>query len=903
MSVIFAIFGYFFVTTISKEFTLGVERSFDDKWKREMNDIELWFSKRRNDFSNYVDIIRSSPEFTFVQDTFNIPETRSSIKENFNLFLFHYPVFFQISLADAQTGDVVVSSDSNDEKTSIKDKPYFQEAEKGFVMTKVMTNSSGKHVIYFAAPVISSTGIRMILTATANAFALNDIFNDETSKNTERYYLIAEDRIPFGGFPDSTPDNNVQDLVINRALNGSSEHDIYIRPDGEEVIGYYGYSKEYGIILVVQEPTSMAFAPFYGMAKQIGTLMFLLMIAGILVIFWLSRRITIPLSKLTEAARFSYGGNFKKPNINTKDEIGVLGEAFSKMTDNLLNTSKEREMTMEMLPYPIYTLDQSGKIIETNRMAEKLSGLARKDITGKSIFDIIEKPDGINYVQDLFKDNDWFEINSFHISNGHKKFPISISGSVIKDNGYIKHYVFIAKDLRDLKKYAKQRIDELTPIIHRISLGDFSQRVELPKTQDEFTDLLVSIDYMAANLEELISENRNKTQQIKLSEQKLQNINMSLRRALGRVEEEKAKAESILSNMGEGLMVIDPKGYISLINHTAEQMFQKNSKSVLGKIFSTVYTFKNEKDQTILVNTFPIANAIKRNKRIFSNDFFVRSDGSEMPLATTTAPIFLGTKLFGIVITFRDITKEREVDRAKSEFVSIASHQLRTPLTGIRWLIEAVLKKGHLTVWQMEFLQDALQSNNRMIRLVNDLLNLSRLETGAISIKPKEINLVDFLNDMVRDYKAVAEESQKTLILKSDINKSMVSCDPQLLNQVVANLISNAIKYTRPKTKVTVYLKNIHDKVNIAVEDKGIGIPEDDQKHLFTKFFRSEQAIKMSTSGSGLGLYIVKKILESLGGEIHCSSTEGKGSVFEFSIPRHGMEKKGSKGLVGWKIS
>ena len=116
-------------------------------------------------------------------------------------------------------------------------------------------------------------------------------------------------------------------------------------------------------------------------------------------------------------------------------------------------------------------------------------------------------------------------------------------------------------------------------------------------------------------------------------------------------------------------------------------------------------------------------------------------------------------------------------------------------------------------------------------------------------------------------------------------------------------MISNAIKYTRPKTKVIVYIKNRKDRVIISVEDKGIGISQEDQKHLFTKFFRSEQATRISTAGSGLGLYIVKKILQSLGGGIHCRSEEGKGSVFEFFVPKKGTEQKGLKSLVGWKIS
>jgi signal transduction histidine kinase len=288
--------------------------------------------------------------------------------------------------------------------------------------------------------------------------------------------------------------------------------------------------------------------------------------------------------------------------------------------------------------------------------------------------------------------------------------------------------------------------------------------------------------------------------------------------------------------------------------------------------------------------------------RIFSTAYFVKDDESTVPLAVTSAPIILGKRLFGIVITFRDITKEKEVDKAKSNFVSIASHQLRTPLTGIRWLLETVLKKGHLNMWQMEFLNDALKSNNRMIGLVNNLLNLSRLDTGSIAIQPEDIELIKFINGILRDYKIMAKGGGKKLELKTKIKRLHINCDPQLLTQIVANLLSNAIKYTHKNTVVSVAIKHVNEFVDISVQDRGIGVSKEDQARLFTKFFRTEDAVRTSTAGSGLGLYIVKRILDAIGGKISFSSVPDKGSIVTFSLPIKGVKKKaGEKSIIGWR--
>lgn len=258
-------------------------------------------------------------------------------------------------------------------------------------------------------------------------------------------------------------------------------------------------------------------------------------------------------------------------------------------------------------------------------------------------------------------------------------------------------------------------------------------------------------------------------------------------------------------------------------------------------------------------------------------------------------------KYYGRVWYFRDITKEAEIDRAKTEFVSLASHQLRTPLTSVKWLLQKMLKqKKDLTREHAEFLGDALTSTDRTIELVNDLLNLSRLEAGMINVDPKKTNLTKLVGQLIKEFKkpkgpmATTKDKNQKIQFKKPSKAVIAYLDPQLISQVISNLLSNAIYYSEPNTHITVILEKDKNSVKVSVKDQGVGISKSDQKKLFTtKFFRSAEAAKHSTTGSGLGLYVVKKVLKICDGTIACHSTLGKGSTFVVVLPLKGLAHKG----------
>ena len=254
-------------------------------------------------------------------------------------------------------------------------------------------------------------------------------------------------------------------------------------------------------------------------------------------------------------------------------------------------------------------------------------------------------------------------------------------------------------------------------------------------------------------------------------------------------------------------------------------------------------------------------------------------------------------RLLGVML---DISHLKEVDRMKTEFISLASHQLRTPLTAIRWnieLLESMLGKPGFNM--RVYMSDVRDSTLRMVSLVNNLLNISRIETGQLKVESKEIELEKFVKYLTTELKPIAAARNVRIQYKLGKKNHKIKIDQSLFRQVIVNVLENAIKYSDSGDNVKVVVKKQKNRYIVSVADTGAGIPIYDQPNIFTKFFRASNASRRDTQGSGLGLYISKLILEKTGGDIWFESKEGKGTTFYVSLPTSGMKPvKGSKGLI-----
>lgn len=366
-----------------------------------------------------------------------------------------------------------------------------------------------------------------------------------------------------------------------------------------------------------------------------------------------------------------------------------------------------------------------------------------------------------------------------------------------------------------------------------------------------------------------------------------------------RLAVEQQRDEAILQGMGEGLIATDEKGRVLVINHIgAEYLLVNNIKAAMGRPVEELYQLypADAKDDTqpLSAEKRPVYMAIAQGEPIKDVFAFYKSDGKKALLDIMATPIKLDNKVVGAISIMRDVTKEREIDRMKTEFISLASHQLRTPLSAIKWYTEMLIAgdAGQLTPDQLEFATNVDDSTTRMIALVNALLNISRIESGRIMIDPKPTDLRELVTGIVNDLKAKTEEKQQTLIISVHDDLPKIDLDPRLISQVYLNLLTNAIKYTPKGGEVSVFISRKDDQVISQVTDNGYGIPKDQQGKIFQKFFRAANAVKVETDGTGLGLYLIKAVVESSGGKIWFDSEEGKGTTFWFSIPLSGMKAK-----------
>lgn len=237
--------------------------------------------------------------------------------------------------------------------------------------------------------------------------------------------------------------------------------------------------------------------------------------------------------------------------------------------------------------------------------------------------------------------------------------------------------------------------------------------------------------------------------------------------------------------------------------------------------------------------------------------------------------------------SLEDITDRKEAEQMKSDFVSFATHQLRTPLAGIKWMLE-LAHTPELPEESASYIADARASADRLIRLVNDLLDVSRLEGGRLATNPEPTDLALLSNEVVHELMPLAHEKGQSLVLTPAPGIPPVIVDPKLGREVVLNLISNALRYTPNGGAITVEMRLTEGAVEWAVRDTGIGIPVASQQRLFEKFYRADNAAIVHTEGTGLGLYLVRLVLERSGGRVWCESTEGAGSTFRFTLPLAG---------------
>jgi PAS domain S-box-containing protein len=353
--------------------------------------------------------------------------------------------------------------------------------------------------------------------------------------------------------------------------------------------------------------------------------------------------------------------------------------------------------------------------------------------------------------------------------------------------------------------------------------------------------------------------------------------------------ERQAEAEALFTSIGDGAISTDEFGRITRVNPAAQQILGYSEAELLGSWFPKIIVAVTLDDAPINLIDRPITKAFLTGRPVVDKMHYRRKDGQKLPVAINVSPILLHGKPLGAIEVFRDITFEQEVDRMKSEFISLASHQLRTPLSAIKTYTHMLNDgyMGELNPDQKKSLSTVIGATNRMNELLSTLLNITRIESGTIAVTPKSLSVEKLADEVLHELKHLADSKSINLELQHKGRYSpTVKTDALIVKEVISNLVSNGIKYTPEMGTVSVTVRPRQADILVEVSDSGWGIPEFSQDQIFSKFFRAQNIIKRETTGTGLGLYLVKGLLDVLGGEIWFESVENKSTTFFFTLPR-----------------
>ena len=368
---------------------------------------------------------------------------------------------------------------------------------------------------------------------------------------------------------------------------------------------------------------------------------------------------------------------------------------------------------------------------------------------------------------------------------------------------------------------------------------------------------------------------------------------------LRKEQEDASRSQAILEAVADGVLVTDVDNQISFINVSAQKILHLEIDRVLNQSLDDFGGLFGK-----------AAQDWRQTIREWSEDPAAYEDGDtyaeqlEMEdghvVLVHLAPVMLGSYFLGTVSIFRDITHEVEVDRLKSEFVATVSHELRTPMTSIRGYADVLLMgaAGALSESQVHFIEIIKNNTERLNILVNDLLDVSRIESGSVTLTQTSLDMREITEEAISDLLRRSSDEAKpmNIILKADPKLPLVYGDPQRVRQIVSNLIENAYHYTPENGDVLVslYRDDGSDKVQMDVKDNGVGIPVEDQGQVFERFYRGEDPLVLATPGTGLGLPIVKQLVEMHKGRIWVESTgkSGEGSTFSVTLPVYQSDER-----------
>jgi two-component system phosphate regulon sensor histidine kinase PhoR len=375
-----------------------------------------------------------------------------------------------------------------------------------------------------------------------------------------------------------------------------------------------------------------------------------------------------------------------------------------------------------------------------------------------------------------------------------------------------------------------KELDRIAKMLVRRDFELMKKREELEKKIQELEKAKETETVLRIRERAKTRDIERKVKELEESRKALMNILKEIEEERRRAEEEKNKTLAIITNFTDGLLVFDKERKLSLINPQAEIFFNLKGKEIIGKPILELITFPALEPVIKLVG--------QEIEKVFRKEVQIKEG---LILEVSTIPITREEERLGTLIILHDVTREKMIEKMKTEFVSLSAHQLRTPLSAIKWTLRMLLDGdlGPITKEQREFIEKIYNSNERMINLINDLLDVARIEEGRYLYKPTLTQIEPIIQSVIDFYQEeIKKKRLKLFFKKSEKKLPLVEIDVEKIKLAIQNLLENAIRYTLPGGEINLSLNSHNGVIEFSVKDTGVGIPKDQQKRVFTKFFR-----------------------------------------------------------------
>ncbi len=546
------------------------------------------------------------------------------------------------------------------------------------------------------------------------------------------------------------------------------------------------------------------------------------------------------------------------------------------------------------LPLAFCMVNPLDYILDSNKAFQEISGYEKMEVVGNNI-DFLFKNKGRleSLVARVASKNTAVEEEMMLLNKGKREVPVKVSALARRDDeGNFSGYFLTLTDITESKRFEeelerkiRERTKQLEKAKERLEESEAILEVKIAARTKELEDLNEKleerVEERTKEIEEKAEQLEEKAEEMKKTQTALLNLAEDTDKASKDAEREKEKTMAIIKNFVDGVLFFNKEKKLILANSKIKEMFDVEVKEIRGKRVEELNSFSSMEDLIKLIG--------KDIREVFREEI---SPQEGVFLEVTTIPVKKEEEEIGTLVNIHDITREKSIEKIKSEFVSVAAHQLRTPLAGIKWTLQTILEEEEdagIPEEIMQFIRKAYESNDRMVNLVNDLLNVTRIEEGRYVYEPEELEFMDVVNPVIEAYtEHIKNKNLEFEVKKTEKELPKVKVDKEKIGIVAQNFLDNAMKYTN-EGKITLSIDYDKEKGNISysVTDTGVGIPEDQQKRMFNKFFRAANVQRMDTEGSGLGLFIAKNIIEAHGGEVGFHSKPGEGSTFYFLVPEH----------------